>query len=697
MMKFIVKKLFRISVQGIENYRAAGDRVLIVANHLSFLDGILLAIFLPEVPLFAINDLVAQRWFIKPLLKTKKLIPLDPNKPLAVKSIIEKIRNNHKCAIFPEGRITVTGSLMKIYEGPGLIATKSEAMILPIRIDGAQYSIFSRLQGKVKLRLFPKISIIILEPRKLKIPDSVSNRDKRLYAADKLYTLMSEMLFLSSSYQTTLWNSLLEQQKLTGRQQIILEDSSRNTMNIKSFIVKAKILARIITKNSANDEIIGLLVPNSIAAAVTFFAMQSANRVPAMLNYSSGANDLLSACKIAKIRQIITSKAFIDTAKYHATITKLEQDGIKVFYLEELKQEITKADMLVGLTSKNFKMKKSSKAPAVVLFTSGSEGVPKGVVLSHENLQANIYQLASRIDFGPTDIIFNALPIFHAFGLTAGFLLPILSGIRTFLYPSPLHYRIVPELVYDSNATIMFGTDTFLAGYAKYANPYDFYSIRYIFAGAEKLKPETQRLWADRFGVRLLEGYGATETAPVLTVNTPMHNNIGTVGRFVPGVNYRLEHVPGINEGGRLFVKGPNVMLGYLLAEQPGKIQLLDNGEYDTGDIVSLDEKGYVSIIGRAKRFAKIAGEMVSLAAVEAHITKIYPQNIHAVIAVADAKKGEALVCFSENFELTRLMLVKKSFGVNELYIPRYYVCLDSMPMLASGKIDYMQLKKIYT
>jgi len=334
---------------------------------------------------------------------------------------------------------------------------------------------------------------------------------------------------------------------------------------------------------------------------------------------------------------------------------------------------------------------KASKA-AVVLFTSGSEGMPKGVVLSHTNLQANRLQISARVDFSPADTIFNALPMFHSFGMTGGFLLPVLSGLKVFLYPSPLHYRIVPELVYETNATIMFGTDTFLAGYARFAHAYDFYSMRYIFAGAEKLKAETRRLFANKFGVRIFEGYGATETSPVLAVNTPMHVKPDTVGRLLPGIEHKLETVPGITEGGKLVVKGPNVMMGYLRVENPGVLDRADDGWYDTGDIVVLDDEGFVKIVGRAKRFAKVAGEMVSLTAVESAASTLWPDAAHAVLAVSDAKKGEQLVLLSTEKDAGRTPLWQylQAEGMSELMAPKYVKQVEEIPVLGTGKTDYV-------
>src|SRR5690606_13722692 len=244
---------------------------------------------------------------------------------------------------------------------------------------------------------------------------------------------------------------------------------------------------------------------------------------------------------------------FIQAGKLAHLVEALESRQVRIIYLEDLAQRISIPAKIKGalaslapqwfyrMISASADARANADSTAVILFTSGSEDVPKGVLLSHKNIQANRYQVSSRIDFGPTDIVFNVLPVFHSFGLTGGTLLPVLSGIRTFFYPSPLHYRIIPELVYDTNATLMFGTDTFLAGYARFAHAYDFQSIRYVFAGAEKLKDETRQQWAERFGVRIFEGYGSTETSPILSLNTPMHNKPGTVGRLLPGIDHRLE------------------------------------------------------------------------------------------------------------------------------------------------------------
>lgn len=704
LLKTLLQFIYRVKVEGVGNFEKAGDRVLIVANHLSFLDAALIALFLPEKPMFAVNTHIAGRWWMKPFLAIADTFPLDPTNPMATKAIIGEMKKDRKCVIFPEGRITVTGSLMKVYEGPGMIADKSDAQVLPIRIDGAQYTPFSRLRGKVHIRWFPQITLTILPPRQFHVADELKGRARRQATSRKLYDLMTEMLFDSSHYRKPLFTSVLQAMKIHGANHVIADDVKREPLTYRRLVAKSLVLGRKLAALTQHGEYVGMLLPNMTGTLITFLALHAFGRVPAMLNFSMGEKNLVSTCKTAKLEWVITSRQFVQTAKLEPAVEAVVKAGVQVVYLEDVANAVSLSDKLGGLLAAylpafwrgRFKQVNPDGA-AVVLFTSGSEGVPKGVVLSHANLQANRFQLASRVDFGSTDIVFNALPVFHSFGLTGATILPLLSGIRIFFYPSPLHYRIVPELVYETNATIVFGTDTFLSGYAKFAHPYDFYAVRYVFAGAEKLKDETRRVWSEKYGVRILEGYGATETAPVISANTPMQNRAGTVGRIMPGMNWKLEPVPGVDDGGRLVVHGPNVMKGYLLADKPGKLVPPEDGWYDTGDIVSMDDEGYLRILGRAKRFAKIAGEMVSLAAVEGYVQQIWPEGQHAVVNLPDEKKGEQLVLITNSKDAARDAILKhvKAEGISELTVPKTIHVVDQVPLLGTGKTDYQAVKKL--
>jgi acyl-[acyl-carrier-protein]-phospholipid O-acyltransferase/long-chain-fatty-acid--[acyl-carrier-protein] ligase len=443
-------------------------------------------------------------------------------------------------------------------------------------------------------------------------------------------------------------------------------------------------------------------MPNAAATLGLILGLSMLKRVPAMLNYTAGADGVRAACVAAGIRKIVLSRAFIEKARLTALVEGLTE--VELIYLEDLRERVTLFDKLWVLAHQRFpRWAAAAQNPddaAVVLFTSGSEGKPKGVVHSHSSLLSNIAQLRAVADFTPLDKFMVALPLFHSFGLTCGAIMPLVSGCKAFLYPSPLHYRIIPEIVYDRNCTVLFGTSTFLANYGKYAHPYDFGRLRYVVAGAEKLSEDVRSLWLEKFGIRILEGYGVTECAPVIAVNVPMACRIGSVGQLLPGIEHVLESVPGIAEGGALHVKGPNLMKGYLLYDNPGVIQppkSIDAGWYSTGDIVVIDADDFVHIRGRVKRFAKIAGEMVSLEVVERIAAQAAPGFSHAASTRPDAAKGEAIVLFTTARELSRdqLSAAAKSLGSPELAVPRLIRTVSAIPLLGSGKVDYLRLKEL--
>jgi acyl-[acyl-carrier-protein]-phospholipid O-acyltransferase / long-chain-fatty-acid--[acyl-carrier-protein] ligase len=528
----------------------------------------------------------------------------------------------------------------------------------------------------------------------------MSARERRAIAGRRLYDEMSQMIFATTDIDRTLFQALLDARAIHGGGAKVLEDIKRDPLSYQRIVTGAIALGNVFEKRTARSEAVGLLLPNVNSVVVAFFALQAKGRVPAMLNYTAGLANLESATQTACIKTIVTARAFVEQAKLGETVAALEAKGKTIVWLEDVAAMIGPKQKLAALFQRRFvawshgRLKIAPDDAAVILFTSGSEGLPKGVVLSHRNLLANCAQLSARIDFNAADVVLNALPVFHSFGLTGGTLLPILNGVRTLLYPSPLHYRIVPALAYDSNATILFGTDTFLSGYARMAHGYDFYSLRYIFAGAEKVRDETRRTYADKFGLRILEGYGATEAGPVIAVNTPMHYQAGTVGRLLPGIEGRLDPVPGIDEGGRLSIRGPNIMKGYYLSSEPGVLQPPEGGWHDTGDIVTIDSGSFVAIRGRAKRFAKIGGEMVSLPAVEGYAAAVWPGFDHAVVTRPDPRKGEQLVLFTTapGAEPKALQVWAKANGIAELAVPKQIVALDALPVLGTGKIDYVTL-----
>ncbi len=701
----ILKLLYKVEVKGLENYKKAGDRVLIISNHSSFLDPLLLSIFLPDAITFAINTHIAERWWLKPFLALSNVFPLDPTHPMQLKDLIHHLKDtNSKTVIFPEGRITVTGSLMKIYDGTGMVADKSGATLLPIRIDGAEYTPFSRLQKIVKLRLFPKITLSILPPTQLSIAKELTGKKRRHASGTVLADIMTEMMFNTSHYQQTLFSALLEAKKIHGGKHTVAEDTERTPLSYNTIITRTIAIANALKKISTPNENIGVYLPNSTKTLNVVLGLQLYGRVPAMLNYSTGASGMSSACHTAKIKTVLTSRRFIELGKFEKDAKQLAE-SVNLIYLEDIAANISTIGKLTALMQAktvNFwypRLNVSPDSSAVVLFTSGSEGSPKGVVLSHSNILANHQQVLARIDFNPQDVVLNFLPMFHSFGFTVGTMLPIMKGMTSFFCPSPLHYSIIPEMAYEIGATVIFGTNTFLAAYGNKAHAYDFYSLRYVVAGAEKLNENTRQLWSDKFGIRIYEGYGATETSPVAAVNTPMHFKKGTVGRLLPNMQYKLEHIPGIEDAGQLHLYGKNIMQGYLLAKNPGKLvppkSIYGEGWYDTGDIVNIDDEGYVSIRGRSKRFAKISGEMISLAAIEQHLISIWPDSEHLVVSIPDDRKGEQLVLLSTRPNLSNKEINKNSSGFSSIALPKKFIHVEALPILAAGKINYAAATEI--
>jgi acyl-[acyl-carrier-protein]-phospholipid O-acyltransferase / long-chain-fatty-acid--[acyl-carrier-protein] ligase len=697
-LNMLFRVIFRMEVKGMENIETAGDNCVIALNHVSFLDAPVILSLLERKPVFAIDWNIAQAWWVKPFLGIAKCFPMDPTRPLSTRGLIKEVQAGENLVIFPEGRLTVTGSLMKVYDGAAMIADKADAMIVPVRLEGLERTYLSRVpKNYVRKSLFPKVTVTFLEPRKLDVDKTLVGRKRRQAAGSALYDVMSNLIYSTTARDKTLTEALAQTVKRVGSAKVLVEDPLTGRLSGRKLQLGAAILARKIMAITSPNECVGLMLPNANGAAVTFFAVQAAGRVAAMLNYSAGAINLKSACTAAQVKTVLTSRAFLEKAKLTVVAGELSKQ-VKLVYLEDVRETITTSDKLRGFLDKGKLLeKRSADQAAVVLFTSGSEGTPKGVVLSHQNFTSNIAQVFARIDITPADIFFNVLPVFHSFGLTGGMLLPILSGLKCFLYPSPLHYRIIPEMVYATNATVLFGTDTFLNGYARSANAYDFRSLRYIVAGAEAVKDTTRKTYSEKFGVRILEGYGVTESAPVVAVNTPMFNKTGTVGRLLPGIESRLDPVPGIEEGGRLSIRGANVMMGYYRFENPGQLEETPDGWHDTGDIVTIDAEGFVQIKGRAKRFAKIAGEMVSLAGVEMQCAGLWPDNLPAVVAVPDARKGERLIMVTTKKDATRAQVqaYMRDLGATELMMPSEVMVVPAMPLLGSGKTDYVALGKL--
>lgn len=679
-----------------------------VVNHVSYLDPILLFAFLPGNPIFALNGHLFRRHWIRFLMRKADIMQFNPIEPADIKKLIAKVDEGRLVVIFAEGRITENGGLMKIYEAPGLVADKSKAPLIPVWIDGPQYGYFSKTKGQLPHRPLPKMRIYVGKPRSFKLKDEL--RRQRDHISNEVYMVLREMGFnINYNSEISLFAQLMKTAKVYSRngwfskRPRIIEDINRKQKSYKDIIVASFALGRTFKKFTKHEENVGVLLPNAIATICTFFGLSAYERTPVMINFSVGTKNMLSMCKTAMLKTIITSKAFIIKGKLDGVVEELKAAGYNVVYLEELAKKIslsTKIGALLSYKLKHVPHKKGGNKKAVILFTSGSEGAPKAVLLSHANLISNINQLQAIQTVTLKDLLFNALPMFHSFGLTVGTLFPLFAGAKLFLYPSPLHYRVVAELVYELGATLMIGTDTFLRGYAKIAHPYDFHTVRLMYSGGEAAKQDTRNIWVEHSGVRMMEAYGATECSPVMTANNGIFNKFGSIGKLLPGMQYKIESVDGIETGGELCVKGPNVMLGYYMPDNPGVLVKPQDGWYHTGDVVDIDEIGFFTIKDRIKRFAKIGGEMVSLNAVHDMVIEatkeMSAEYNYGVVAIPHESKGEQIVLVTNNREVTSTLLhdYVKANGLSDLYLPRIILYHDKLPVFATGKSDNVTLKK---
>lgn len=503
----------------------------------------------------------------------------------------------------------------------------------------------------------------------------------------------------ASAGRRTLFDALVDARDKYGARKPILEDQERNPLTYTDLIRAAFALGRKLAAVTQPGERVGVLLPSSAGGVVTFFALHAFGRTPTMLNFTAGIRNLRAACRMSGVKTILTAHRFIDQGKLEDLVDALQIDHA-IVYLEDVRARVGVADKafaaLAGAFPRRFAAPARPSDPGVILFTSGSFGAPRGVVLSQENLVANVEQISAHIDLDPDWVMFNPLPTFHCFGLTGGVLLPILRGMKAFQYPSPLHVKQIPPLIRDTRASILLATDTFVNQYARAADPGDLSGLAFVVCGAEKVRDETHELVAERFGgVPLLEGYGATEASPVIAVNRPGGNKRGTVGPVLPAMEVRIEPVEGIDRGGRLFVRGPNVMAGYL--DEAGRLEPPVDGWHDTGDVVELDADGWMSILGRVKRFAKIGGEMVSLTAAESLAAGAWPDARHAVISMPDPKKGERLVLVTDRLDASvdRLVAHAQTVGAPELAVPRKIVRVPEIPVLGTGKTDYVAIQRM--
>jgi len=708
--RWVARLWFRFRHFNTEALQTPGP-VLLIPNHVSWLDWLFLYSVLDDDWKFVTSSTTAQAsWVHRKMMLNRRTFPVDPSSPYSAKHMANFLAQKGRLVLFAEGRISLSGSLMKLFDGTGFLIHKTGAKVIICYLRNASRVPFVRHIGWTQW--FPRVSAHFSSALTAPKMEGVSNAVARQRITTWLRDALLRQQFEGEQKMgpTNVLALIVEAaRKQPGK--VVLEDVTLTELTFRRFLVAIDVLAqewlrRWGSSAGVDSNRVGVLLPNVNGTPVTIFSLWSAGFVPAILNFSTGVPTMLLCTQLAGVRHVITSRTFVEKAKLK--LEPFTTAGIELIYLEDVRAGLSSGAKLAallkhtvmcgaGLDGKSGRVNQAD-SPAVILFTSGSEGVPKGVELTHGNLLANLRQVLGVLDVTDYERFFSAMPLFHSFGLMAGIIVPLSRGFYTFLYPSPLHYRAVPAVVYDKFCTVMFGTNTFLNGYARRANPYDFHSVKFLVSGAEKVQESTANTWARKFGVRLLEGYGATECSPAICLNTRLDLKFGSVGRFLPGIEWRVEAVEGVAEGGRLEVRGPNIMRGYLNVEANAKFQQL-NGWYDTGDLVRVDEDGFVFILGRLKRFAKVSGEMVSLTAVEEALGGAFPQYGDrceiAVITRPDEDKGEVLIAVSNEAKLTleELRGAIKAKGMTNLCVPRELKFVREIPKLGTGKVNHRELQ----
>ena len=728
LLRFIFKCIalfrYKLKIHGAKNFPKDGA-ALLLGNHVSWIDWMVLSIASPRRVSFVIERTIYEKWYLKPIFKFFGLIPISSKASKeAFRDIKAKLDEGKIVALFPEGSITRTGHLGKFAKGYELAIKDSDVPIIPFYIRGLWGSRFSYANKKQK--------------------DNVRKRDRDVgvsfgtplassTTADELKKVVFELQIESwSKYVDTLeplQNAWLKMAK-SQSSHLAIADSTGTELGAQKFAAVVRTFATQIDKHSHNEQNIGIVMPASAGGAIINMATLMLGKTIVNLNYTANAESLKHAISMANIKTIYTSQQFLVKLKAKGMDIEETLKTVNIIFVEDIKKDIKKIDVLKNwalikilpnfLLQKLWITKTDIDATAAILFSSGSEGVPKGIELTHKNFMGNIKQFVYMLNFKEDEVIMATLPIFHVFGLTVTMLAPLIEGIPFIAQPDPTDAEGVGKLAAKYNATLLFGTSTFFRIYAKNRKliPLMFESIRFVVGGAEKVSDDVRNGFKQKFGLDIHEAYGATEATPGISSNLPDRLNTkywnvqigqkkGTVGMPLPGSACKIvdpdsyEELP-TGEAGMIIVGGMQVMKGYLNDPEKTKEVIIQKDGirwYVTGDKGSLDSDGFLTIVDRYSRFAKIAGEMVSLGAVEEAIRKIIPEEVDIVAANApDAKKGEKVILlYNGEIEEKALKSLIKESSLNPLMQPAEYYALDEMPKLGSGKTDLKMAKKIAT
>ena len=692
---------------------------LLLPNHISFVDAVVLQLACPRQIRYIVAEEYYRKPLLQPVLKLIGCIPITPRRAKeAVRLAADQIRAGHIVCLFPEGQLTRSGTLLRLQRGYELIARQAEAPVVPVWLDQLWGSIFS-FQGGRFFKKWPRaipyqVTVAFGKPLNAQAADLATVREDLLKLGEFCFSRRP-------SLNKHLAEACVRGLKRSALGTHVVDGMDHTKLNRAKVLGAAAALSRYL-RREIPDKRIGIVLPAGKGAVIANLAVVLAGKVPADLNFTAGRAAIEASCRRAELRTVISAGTFMARLKdfpWPERVLKLDE------LMPRLKSRIilwmaisilSPARLLVRLLQIP---REGGHREAVLLFTSGSSGDPKGVVLSHRNILGNVSQFTVLLDAKKDDAILASLPFFHSFGSTVTLWYPLVEGVRIVTYPNPLEVAKNAALIEKYKLTLLLATPTFLRGYLRKAEPQQVRSLRLVITGAEKLPLELAKSFEERFGQRVFEGYGLTETSPVVSVNLPdpqparpgekvqPSSRLGSVGKMAPGIAAEIRDPEtdsklSLHESGMLWLRGPNIFEGYLHdPEHTGDV--LHDGWLKTGDIGRFDEDGFLYIEGRLSRFSKIGGEMVPHEAIEQKIIGALglegqSERLIAIIGVADESKGEALVLLSAiDIDVAHLRTKLNEGGVPNLWVPKKMCRVDCIPVLASGKLDLGRCKEVVT
>lgn len=712
MLWLLTHTLYRIRVVGRENLPERGP-ALLVSNHVSFVDALLIGASMERFIRFMLlreyYEIRALNWFFR-LMRS---IPISATNRRDIVEALRRARQELQAGqvvcVFAEGAISRIGRVLPFKRGFEKIVDGTDVPIIPVHLDQVWGSIFSFHGG----RFFWKLPKLTPHPVTVSFGKPLPSNATAQEVRQAVLELESEALRFRSGARALLHSRFIREAKRRWFS-FCMADTTGTELTWGKTLIGSRLLASWIEKHCADDSMVGVLLPASVGGALANVAVSLAGKVPVNLNFTAGRETMLDAVRQCQIKTILTSRLFLSKARLD------ELEGM--VFLEELRKQFSPRQKLAALLSSLLLPTQwlqwrhcGKRAPddlATVIFSSGSTGTPKGVMLSHANIAANIESVRQVIQFYPSDRIMGVLPFFHSFGFTGTLWLPLLGGFGVVYHPNPMDAKTIGETVQGYKATLLISTPTFFAGYTRRCSVEEFATLRFALAGAEKLREQIAKAFKEKYGLELLEGYGCTELAPVVSANVPdvvygdekqLGNKPGTVGHPIPGVAVKIidpetDRALPPGRDGLLLVKGQNVMVGYL-GQPELTAQAMRGGWYVTGDIAAVDEDGFIKITDRLSRFSKIGGEMVPHMKIEEVINEILGGAASVVTAIPDEQKGERLIAFYNQNGIAAAELWER---LNESELPKLWIPkrenlhqVESIPLLGSGKVDLKKVKAL--